>query len=130
LSTTKLTESIIEAAIVGFESQKKSIDQQINQLRAMLTGTPESATEAKPAPRKRRKFSAAARKRMRDAQRLRWAKIKDQAEPAAKSIKPARRISAAGRKAIAEAMRKRWAAKRAAQSGSTPAAKKTARQAA
>jgi hypothetical protein len=38
----KLTNTIIEAAIAGFEAQKKSIDAQIAELRAMLTGTSES----------------------------------------------------------------------------------------
>ena len=33
----KLTNTIIEAAIAGFEAQKKSIDAQIAELRGMLT---------------------------------------------------------------------------------------------
>src|ERR1022692_1304598 len=72
----KLTNTIIEAAIAGFEAQKKSIDAQIAELRGMLTTKPESAEET-PAKTTRRKFSAAVRKRMREAQRLRWAKMRD-----------------------------------------------------
>jgi hypothetical protein len=71
----KLTNTIIEAAIAGFEAQKKSIDAQIAELRGMLTTKPESAEET-PAKTTRRKFSAAVRKRMREAQRLRWAKMR------------------------------------------------------
>ena len=81
----KLTNTIIQAAIAGFEAQKKSIDVQIAELRGMLTGTSESSTEETPAKATRRKFSAAARKRMRDAQKLRWAKIKGESAPAKKA---------------------------------------------
>jgi hypothetical protein len=112
----KLTTTIIEAAIAGFEAQKKSIDAQIAELRAMLTGPPESAEEA-PAKGTRRKRSAAARKRMREAQRARWAKIKGESAPVkktAKAGKPKGGITAAGRKALSIAMKKRWAAKKAA----------------
>ena len=113
----KLTNTIIEAAIAGFEAQKKAIDGQIAELRGMLTGAPEP-TEAAPAKGTRRKFSAAARKRMREAQQARWAKIRgESAAPAktpAKTAKPKRQLSAAGRKAISAAMKKRWAEKKAA----------------
>jgi hypothetical protein len=115
---SKLTHTIIEAAIAGFEAQKKGIDAQIAELRGMLTGTSESSTEEAPAKGTRRKFSAAARKRMREAQKLRWAKIKGESAPAKKtSVKAARpkpKFSAAARKALSVAMKKRWAAKKAA----------------
>jgi vancomycin resistance protein YoaR len=112
----KLTSTIIEAAIAGFEAQKKSIDAQIAELRGMLTTKPESAEET-PTKTTRRKFSAAVRKRMREAQRLRWAKIRGESAPAkktAKTAKPKTGITAAGRKALSIAMKKRWAAKKAA----------------
>lgn len=121
MATTKLTTTIIEAAIYGFEEQKKSIDAQIAELRAMMTGAPKPAPLAKEAStkQKKRKFSAEAKKRMREAQRKRWAKIKG-ATPtaatgtAAKTPKTKRKLTAAGRKAISAAMKKRWAAKKAA----------------
>ena len=117
----KLTNTIIEAAIAGFEAQKKDIDLQIAELRGMLTGAPEPTEEA-PAKGIRRKFSAAARKRMQEAQRARWAKIRGEsapamktaAKPAVKTAKPKGGITAAGRKALSIAMKKRWAAKKAA----------------
>ena len=71
----KLTNAIIEAAIDGFTAQKQRIDVQIAELRALLTGAPEHTEEAS-AKGPRRKFTAAARKRMREAQQARWAKIK------------------------------------------------------
>lgn len=128
----KLTNKIIEAAIVGFEAQKKGIDAQIAELRAMLSGPPVGSADQTPAKRKRRKFSAAAIKRMREAQKLRWAKIKGESSAApaktpAKMAKPKGGITAAGRKALSIAMKKRWAAKRAASGQSAPAAKKAGR---
>ena len=56
----KLTKPIIEAAIAGFEAQKKSIDAEIAELRAMLTGSSETVADQAPAKRKGRKLSAAA----------------------------------------------------------------------
>jgi len=118
----KLTNAIIEAAIDGFQAQKQRIDVQIAELRAMMTGAPESPAEKAQAKGARRKFSAASRQRMREAQQARWAKIKGTARtvPATKtaakaptkSAKP-KGITAAGRKALSIAMKKRWAAKRA-----------------
>jgi peptidoglycan hydrolase CwlO-like protein len=121
----KLTNTIIEAAIAGFEAQKKDIDAQIAELRGMLTGTAETPGETAavaPAIKGRRKFSAAARKRMREAQQARWAKIRAESAPATKTVaKPAVRaakpkggVTAAGRKKLSIAMKKRWAAKKAA----------------
>jgi hypothetical protein len=54
---------------------------------------------------------------MAEAQRLRWAKAKGEAQPAAPAAvaapKPKRKLSAAGRAAIIAATRKMWARKRA-----------------
>ena len=115
MPTGKLTTKIIEAAIAGFEVQKKSIDAQVAELRAMLTGAPEGAAEAAPAKQARRKFSAAAIKRMQEAQKLRWAKIKREAKPPAHAPapKPKRKLSAAARATLAENLKKARAAKAA-----------------
>ena len=117
---TKLTQEIVVAAILGFEKQKRHIDSQISELRAMLYGAPGSiAVTAETPKRKRRKMSVAARKRIAAAQRKRWAEAKKQsgaAQPAAKpaAAKPKRKLSAAGRRAIIAATKKRWAAVKAA----------------
>jgi hypothetical protein len=55
-------------------------------------------------------MSAAARARIGEAQRKRWAASKKASEPV---LKPKRRLSATGRKAIIAATKKRWALKRA-----------------
>ena len=117
---TKFTHEIIAAAILGFEEQKRHIDSQIGELRAILDGAPNSpAATAETPKRKRRKMSVAARKRIAAAQRKRWAEAKKQsapAQPAAKTeaAKPKRKLSAAGRRAIIAATKKQWAAVRAA----------------
>jgi hypothetical protein len=115
---TKLDNEILESAIEGFEAQKKRIDVRIAEIRQRLTGgSAEPAAGAEPG-RKRRKVSAAGRKRMAEAQRKRWAAKKQAgAKPkAAKTAakKPKRKLSAAGRQRIVEATKKRWALVRAA----------------
>jgi hypothetical protein len=130
----RFTPEIITAAILGFEEQKRHIDSKIAELRAMLPGGPgeTAATPEAPTP-KRRKFSAAARRRMREAQQRRWASIRGESEPSAPATpeapKPKRKLSAAGRKAIQDAVRRRWAQKRAGAAKSQPVStKKTARK--
>jgi hypothetical protein len=125
----QLTTAIIEAAISGFEAQKKDIDVQIAELRAMLTGG-DPATSSGPAATtsssqgKGKKFSAATLKRMKEAQQRRWAKIKGEvaAETATKEAPKAKRtLSAQGRQNIIDALRRRMAANRAeAASASQP----------
>jgi len=113
----KIKNEILIAAIQGYESQKIRIDQQITELRAMLKGRPAKTVASEGPTPKRRKFSAATRRRMAEAQKARWAKIKGESKsstPAKAPAKAKRKISAAGRKAMAEASRKRWAAVKAA----------------
>src|ERR1035437_2333928 len=77
MPTHKLTAEIINAAILGFEEQKRRIDVQIAELRQMLTGTPTETAATPEAPKgKQRKMGAAARKRIGDAPRKRWAEAK------------------------------------------------------
>jgi hypothetical protein len=102
----KLTQDIIDAAIEGFESQKKRIDAQIAELRSLSNGHA-PATEAS---RKKRGMSAAGRRAIAEAQRKRWAAKKAIAAPS----KPKRKLSAAGKANIVAALKKRWAAKKAA----------------
>ena len=128
---TKLTPRIITAAIDGFESQKRRIDEQITELRAMLPGGhAETATPAEITRPWRQKRSLAVRRRMALAQKERWAKIKGDSEPSvpapAKPPKAKRKLSAAGRAAIIAASKKMWARKRAAAKAKSPASKKTA----
>jgi hypothetical protein len=136
MPTQKLSPEILTAAIGGFEQQKLRIDAQIAEIRAMLSGGRPAPAATSEAPKGRRlKMSAAARKRIGDAQRKRWAESREPSEPssqtAAASKAPKRKLSAAGRRAIGEATKKRWAAFHAAKKAETPvvakkpAAKKT-----
>ena len=114
----KLTAEIIVAAIEGFESQKRRIDSRIDELHQLLNADRKEAAATSGAPARKRKVSAAGRRRMAAAQKARWAKIRAEAEPpsppaAAKPEKQKRKLSAAGRKAISEATKRRWALKRA-----------------
>jgi len=121
--------SILEAALVGLEARKKGIEAQIAEVRAMLGSRPgQAATTPEATPRTRRKFSAATRRRMKEAQQRRWAKVRGESEPPAQARpeapKAKRKLSAAGRKAIQEALRRRWEQKRAEGAKAAPARKK------
>ena len=80
----------------------------------MLSGdsTRPAATDA--ASPKRKKFSAAARRKMAQAQKARWAKVRGDSKTPEKSEKTKRRISPEGMKRIIAATKKRWALQRAA----------------
>jgi hypothetical protein len=109
----KLNEEIINAAIEGFKARKTHLNQQIAELREMLNGGPAHPA----APAERRRVSVSARRRIAEAQQLRWAKIRgepERAAPAARTaIKPKRRISPEGLKRIIAATKKRWRLQRA-----------------
>src|SRR5947207_2695531 len=102
MPTHKLTPQIIDAAILGFEGQKLRIDAEIAELRAILPGgRTEPSAPPEPPQSKRRKMSAAARKRMSEGQKKRWAESKGQADAASSSVtqeppKPKRKLSTAG----------------------------------
>ena len=88
MPTTKLNAEIIAAAIEGFESQKRRIDTQIGELRAMLSGGGSEGTVAPEAPTRKRKVSAAARRRMAEGQKKRWAAIKAESQKPAPAARP------------------------------------------
>ena len=128
---TKFTLELIAAAIEGFEAQKARIDQQIAELRGMKSGTPDTAVaKTESVSGKARKFSAAARQKMRDAQQRRWAKKRGEAvssTPAApKEVKAKRTMSEEGRQRIIAATKKRWADKKAADAVASPEGEKPA----
>ena len=77
--------AIYQAALEGLELQKKRIDEQIGEVRALLAGKTKAAAKpaAAPAPakaakkQKRRKLSEEARERIAEAQKKRWAKFRE-----------------------------------------------------
>jgi hypothetical protein len=79
--------SVLAMALVGYEIEKAKIEEKINEIRAQIgaggvskKGRPSAMTDgfASDGQPKRRKFSAAARKRMAAAQRKRWAEKRGQ----------------------------------------------------
>ena len=106
----KLSQGIIDAAIEGFESQKRRIDEQIAELRALRNGQTAATTEAP----KKGGMSAAGRRAIAEAQRKRWAASKIEAPKPIKRAKKKRVLSAEGKANIIAALKKRWAAKNAA----------------
>jgi hypothetical protein len=139
------TRDILLAALAGFQLDKQRIDTQIAEVQAMLDGSGTLAkSEAVPVvtPGKTRgKRSAAVRRRMAEAQKARWAKLKGAATPESISPSPAtteapkakRQISEEGRKRIIAATKKRWrrqkAAAKAAQADKAVAKKSAVRKA-
>jgi hypothetical protein len=111
MAIPRLTNEIIDAAILGFEEQKRRLDEQLAELRAMRTGANHTALASS---RPRRKMSAAGRKAIAASQRQRWAALKGSSAPPKAAKKAKRKLSAAGRAAIVAALKKRWAAKKAA----------------
>lgn len=137
---TKLTPEIITAAILGFEDQKRHIDVQIAELKAMLSGGPAEPATAPERPPKKRKISALARRRMALGQKARWAKIRGESEPPAPATpeapeaqeapKPKRRISEEGMKRIIAATKRRWRLAKAAKAQPATAKKTVVKKAA
>jgi hypothetical protein len=113
--------TILEMAIVGYQSQLETISAKIADIKAQLgqrgPGRPKATVAAgartdHAGPQKRRTISKAGRARIAAAQRARWAAQKQQQAAPEKPKK--RKLSAAGLKAIREATKKRWAAYRKA----------------
>lgn len=90
-------------------SLKEEIETLETELSRLLGSTPEPV--AAPAPKKKRKMSAAGRARIIAAQKARWAKIKSvkPAKPAPKKFT----MSAAAKAKISAAAKARWAKIRA-----------------
>ena len=74
--------SILEAALVGFQHKLAEVEKAMRELKRKLgdkTGVPALLPSLAAVPkkrRKRRKVSAESRKKMAEAQKRRWAKVK------------------------------------------------------
>jgi hypothetical protein len=67
--------NMLQMALIGYEAERQKIQDKIAEIRARLDGRSGRATSPKAGaavPRTRRKMSAAARRRIAAAQRLRW----------------------------------------------------------
>ena len=119
-----LDQNLLEAALRGLEAQRERLEEHIANVRRLMRGgaaagrrpgrpakaapEPEPETAAPPA-RKRRRFSAAVRKRLADAMRQRWA-VKRTASQAADKRRAA--TKAAAKRAATKTATKKVAAKR------------------
>jgi hypothetical protein len=119
----KVDSTILEMAIVGYQSEVKRISAKIADIKAQLgqrgPGRPKATLAVATGtdhvgPQKRRTISKAGRARIAAAQKARWATQKKQQAPATPAKPKRRKLSAAGLKAIREATKKRWAAYRKA----------------
>jgi hypothetical protein len=78
----------LQMALVGYEYEKKKIEDKISELRARLKGkkpTAGAGAAATKAPGVKRNLSAAARRRIALAQKRRWAEHRKRQAQAAKS---------------------------------------------
>jgi hypothetical protein len=73
---SKQDPSMLAMALLGYEMEKKKIEERIKEIRSRISGGSMSARlsgETNNQPTKRRSLSVAARKRIAAAQRKRWA---------------------------------------------------------
>jgi GH25 family lysozyme M1 (1,4-beta-N-acetylmuramidase) len=110
--------SILQAALVGLQSEKEKIDNAMAAIRKQLGGRGATAVVTTNGTKTARHMSAAAKKRIADAQRKRWAafhKAKVRAaKPMAKAAgqaAPKRNLSAAAKARLAANLAKARAAK-------------------
>ena len=121
----KVSHEVITAAIAGFEAEKGRINSMIGELRNMLDHGPSTAEAPQ---RRKRRMSAASRRRIALAQKKRWAATKGRSQAISPdgSEPPKRRISKEGMKRIIAATKRRWALQRAEEAkAKRAAAKKT-----
>jgi hypothetical protein len=85
-----IDQSILEAALVGLQAQRDTLDAKIAAVRSQLRtarkdqGAPAPHVADGTVPQRRRRMSAAARKRIADATRKRWAAYRAQQTRTAK----------------------------------------------
>ena len=83
-----LTPEILAAALQGLEAQWARLDAHLAEVRRMLGGRAQPATAPAEAPKRKRKMSAAGRRRMAEAAKKRWAEYRrKKAEAATKAAK-------------------------------------------
>jgi hypothetical protein len=108
--------SILQAALLGLQSEKEKIDEAMAAIRKQLGGRGTKAIVISGGTKTRRHLSAAAKKRIADAQRKRWAafhKAKASATKPKTKATPKRKLSAAAKSKLAANLAKPRAAKAA-----------------
>jgi hypothetical protein len=97
----------LRMALIGYQAERRKIDEKIAALEARLTGNSAAPETAVPAKAKRR-MSRAAKARIAAAQRKRWAQFRNQRE--VKKTAPAKKKAAAkktARKAVSPEVRQK-----------------------
>jgi len=106
---------ILEAAILGFEEQKRRLEAIIQRLKAGLHPTTVQSNFRKSGPAKAtRRLSPAGRKAIAEANRKRWAAVRGKKAGPMLVVKPKRKLTAAQLKAMRGNAMKARAARRAA----------------
>jgi hypothetical protein len=108
----KVTADLIAAAIAGYEVHKDHIESKIAELQAILYGHRIPAGVSPHTPTRMRTLSAAARKRIADAQKKRWAAYRKKSKQAQEPIKKKTTAKKAALKAVKKAAVKRAAVKK------------------
>ena len=120
----QIDNSLFEMALIGYEAERQKIEAAIAAIQRELGGRPKRAAEATAEgaePQPKRKMSAAARKRIGEAQKKRWAAFHARKPVAMKKAAPRKAVSADVKQKRIAALAKARAAK---------AAKKAAQQSA
>src|SRR5439155_9297863 len=102
---------LLELALKGLEAERAKIDDEIAQITSQLNPRPataQTATAGSSTPLKKRRMSvsAAARKKISEAMKRRYAELNSGKRQSAGS-----RLTEAGRKRLSDLMKKRWAEK-------------------
>ena len=101
---------LLELALKGLEAERTKIDHEILQVKSQLNPRPATAQTAiagTSTPPKTRRMSAAARKKISEAMKRRYAELNSGKRRTAGS-----HLTEAGRRRLSDLMKKRWAEKR------------------
>ena len=105
MPSLNFTNDDFAAALVGLELERDRIGARILEIRRMLGGERTGAAAPAETARPRRRRSAAVRRKMALAQRARYAKLRQDAEPPQAAKPKKRKLSRAGKAAIVAALK-------------------------
>src|SRR2546426_12348597 len=101
---------LLELALKGLEAERAKTDDEIAQINSQLNPRPataRSATAGRSTPPKTRRMSAAARKKISEAMKRRYAELNS-----GKRLSAGSHLTEAGRRRLSDLMKKRWVEKR------------------
>ena len=107
------TTRLLELALKGLEAERAKIDDEIAEIKSQLNHGPATAKIASTGSStpKRKTMSAAARRKISEAMKRRYAAMNKTASEAS-PIGKTGGLTAAGRKRLSDLMKKRWAERR------------------